>query len=165
MQPNPNNDNDIGTKIPANDGFNDPHPTAGLNTSGVDDSTTRTTGQVDAADDYGALNKVGTSPTKPADSVGANVPPEEPAGPDAPADEPVGDPPVADLDRGLLRDVNRQLLDLHKTLTATLQQNISEAEREHILAAANTITRVAEHIASAINLERDKAPEPAQPES
>lgn len=61
--------------------------------------------------------------------------------------------PVATLDDSLMRDVLGQLRDLHKTLTATLEQNIPDAQREHIVNAANVLTNAAESISAALNTE------------
>lgn len=61
--------------------------------------------------------------------------------------------PVATLDGSLMRDVLGQLRDLHKTLTATLEQNIPEAQREHIVNAANHLTPAAESISTALTIE------------
>lgn len=61
--------------------------------------------------------------------------------------------PIAALDTSLMRDVLGQMHDLHKTLTATLEQNIPDAQREHIANAANVLTSAAESISTAINTE------------
>jgi hypothetical protein len=61
--------------------------------------------------------------------------------------------PIAELDASLMRDVLGQIRDLHKTLTATLEQNIVDAQREHIANAANVLTSAAESISNALNVE------------
>lgn len=61
--------------------------------------------------------------------------------------------PIAALDGNLMRDVLGQMRDLHKTLTATLEQNIVDEQRGHIADAANVLTSAAESISKALNVE------------
>lgn len=91
------------------------------------------------------------NPTPVSEANASTAPEVAPEAEEVPEEPKVA--PIAALDTSLMRDVLGQMHDLHKTLTATLEQNIPDAQREHIVNAANILTSAAESISTAINTE------------